>query len=159
MDTPATQQLVQKLYQEGYHLVGSRYFFSGRPCFQPHDWDFTKVFRPGEIDINYCSHEHVDNVCINKIVARNPAELLNHMFECNIRAEAVGSFLNPEVAREIGFDFNKQHNLLVPFINRLRYTRWRYVSIVFDSFVENGDIYLTLDQLQKAYESYLETRQ
>jgi hypothetical protein len=148
-------ELVTQLISEGYQLVGSRYYFTGMPGFEPHDYDFLKVIDKSDVFKHY-AHTHYNGCCVDQIVKCPVEELLNWISVHNPMYCA--SLMIPEVAEKLGIDFNKHRELLKPLVNQLVGTKWEYHKIIYDSYVENGATYLTDKQRQIAFNSYRETR-
>lgn len=155
-------ELVAQLISEGYRIVGSQYFFKGMPDFNPHDYDFHKIVSEEYASnhdpaFHYHYHSHHDGCCVNMTVERPVDEMLNWIIGHDIMVGSI--FLIPEVAEQVGFDFAKDHEKLIPVIEYLdSKQKWGYYKIIYEAYVENGSMTLTDEQRQRAYESYLESR-
>jgi len=155
MEDPKTTQLVQRLKNEGYILVGSRAFFSDMPGFVPHDYDFVKFVAPNK-EFNFLKHEHVDNVCINQIVRMPIQKLIEYMdrMRCPFIA---GLFIVPAVATAYGINWLRDYKLLDKYCNK-KQKKHAYIRAIYNMYVKNGGMYLTQEQLEQAYKLYKKYR-
>ena len=149
-------EYAQMLRQNGYVLVGSRYFFEGMPDFHPHDYDFVKVHAPGSTPISY--HDHKNGCCINDLASGTIMDLLNYSRSADNDLIVCALFV-PEIARQLGFKFLEMYEWLTPFVDRLRCTKWAYYGIIYDAYLTNGAMYLTDKQRQAAFEAYKKSKE
>lgn len=108
----------------------------------PGNWKTVRV-KIGEDDLIMFKHdmskqEHIDTILETKVPMK------------------IGKFLIPEFNKIIGFsveDLKKLDNI----VNNLDDSH-KYQKIIYDSYIENNDFYLTEEQLNKAYIEYKKYR-
>ena len=150
-------EYAQMLRQDGYVLVGSRYFFEGMPDFNPHDYDFAKIADEKETGGRLYRHVHQNGCCVNLLTKSHVTRILDYA-RANKEDMIVCSLFVPELASLMEFDFMSMHRLIKPFVDRLRCTKWAYYGIIYDAYLTNGATYLTDKQRQTAFEVYKEAR-
>lgn len=135
------------------HLMGSRFFFHGMPGFTPHDTDFIEI-----LDTNEFKTKRVIRGQGKDIIQlrRKPKKLIIEDALKEKLALCVGKFLIPGFNKEIDFTIDDLPKLQ-PLIDRLD-SKHKYEEIIYNSYIENGRFELTDEQLQKAYQSYLQSR-
>lgn len=134
--------------------VGSRSFFSIYEDFTPHDTDIL-LLEDNPKDYKYCSQIRLKGNCYFRW-KRLPKEELIALHDEKASGLLLGKFLVPEFAREI--------NLTIEDLKRLSHLlekldeKHSYEKIIFNSYIENGDFYLTDEQRDRAYKDYKEKR-
>lgn len=156
--TEQTSALVRKLQRSGYTLVGSRSFFTSIPGFNPSDYDFVKVV-PKNTRFGYIKHCHVCGICINEVVKRNFKEYLAYLSAHSemMTPMCICSLFHPNIAKEMDFNFIRDHSYLDSFIERLS-NKHQYYRVIYDAYLENGGCFLTDKQREKAYQVYLQAK-
>ena len=129
-------------------IVGSQIFFKGLPNYFPKDIDYVEIVEKNPISV------HFNDKCIFQIVRKPKEKLLDDVFRSI--PMAMGKFLVPGFIKE--FDITIEDLKKLEPITRKLDAKHRYEKIIFDSYIENGDFYLTDEQRMKAYEEYLKYR-
>lgn len=85
-----------------------------------------------------------------------PDEFIEYTLHKKLAME-IGKFLVPEVANYLGFTINhlKKLSPLIDFLD----DKHRYEKIIFESYIENNDFFLTEEQRLKAYLEYQKWKQ
>ena len=135
-------------------LVGSCYFFSCYEDFIPHDIDEVEIVDTNELDQTqqitgqgYCLFSIQKQKCKD--------DYIDWALYCGL-GMAIGKFLVPEFAKEIGMTINDLKRL-APLVAVLD-EKHKYEKIIFDSYLENNDFILTDEQRLLAYRSYQKSR-
>lgn len=136
-------------------LIGSKYFFAGYADFVGGDLDelqlidttefkqIRQITRPGCCCLFQVKrHDSVDEYIAWALKQSN--------------GMVIGKFLVPEFCSEIGFTISDLKRL-EPLLARLD-SKHRYEEIIYNSYLENGDFFLTEAQRDLAYKSYKESR-
>lgn len=135
-------------------IIGSTYFFSQYPNFQPHDIDELEIIDTNEF--KQVSQLTGQGRCLFRMKRHDSTEeYIDWALQSNI-GMVVGKFLVPEFCEAIGFTINDLPRMQ-PLIDKLDY-KHKYEEIIYNSYLENGSFILTQEQRDKAYESYLLTR-
>lgn len=135
------------------HLMGSKYFFSSFSDYKSHDTDYIQILDTNEfkrkriIRGQGCDYIQLKKKTKDEIIE----DALNEKLPL-----CVGKFLIPEFNQEIGFTIDDLPKIK-PLIDRID-EKHLYERIIFESYIENGGFFLTEEQLNKAYQSYKETR-
>lgn len=136
--------------------IGSTYFFSCYPDFNPSDTDELEFEESPVLYKNFMQLRAKDKTkCHFWWKKRSPEEFVEYTLTTNLPME-IGKFLVPEVNEYLGFtiDHLKQ---LEPVVEKLD-DRHKYEKIIFDSYIENNDFYLTDEQRLSAYKEYKKYR-
>ena len=156
-DELKTEKLVEELKNKNYTLLGSRYFFTGIEGFKPHDYDFCKIVDKIKLEGKKYIRTHIDGVCIFNIQKMDFEEFIK-IARIPDNRFMVCSLFNPEICKELGFDFFKIYKDLLPLLKRLP-NKYSYYIIICNSYLKNGKMKLTNEQRQQAYLQYLKYRQ
>lgn len=130
------------------YLFGSCYFFFKMPDFKIHDVDlmeFADIQTTSEI---WC----VEKIEWYKLKKEKKEDFLKRI----IVPSDFTVLLVPEIAKEINFtikDFDKISHL-IPYLDE----KHRYLEVIYNAYLENGDFYLTDAQRAAAYEVYKAAR-
>lgn len=138
--------------------AGSRAFFSGMEGFVPHDSDVVCVCGEGEHQ-NFLYKRSFPNKqergCEFHIVLTDKDKLIRWELKHG-RPMCLGHYLLPEFCQLFGItleDFEK----LRPLYERLDKFHL-YERIIFDAYIENGEMTLTERQRKAAFDEYLNER-
>lgn len=136
------------------YKTGSRAFFDRIEGFIPHDTDWVSFDTNRET--NMCIHGSHETTFIWKEDTAD--EILEDLVSQGTSANpaSVILFLIPEIIERIGMTFDKLSEL-APFIEKLDY-KHKYIEVIYNAYLDNGDFTLTEEQLQEAYENYLSSR-
>lgn len=135
-------------------LIGSQYFFKDIPGFKSKDIDTLElVDKPSGFKISY--QLTGNGKCIFKWKKMSPEEFIKITLKNNLPME-VGKFLIPEFCKEIGFNITHLKQLK-PLIDKLD-DKHKYEEIIYNSYLENNEFFLTEEQRWKAYQKYMEYR-
>ena len=135
-------------------LVGSQYFFTGFEGFHPKDIDILYLEdSPQNYDI--CRQLTGKGKCIFYWRRLTPDDFIEHTLHKNLPI-AIGKFLVPEFSKEIGFTIDHLKKLLK--LAQELDDKHKYEKIIFDFYIQNGDFFLTKDQLDAAYAEYKKYR-
>lgn len=136
-------------------VVGSKAFFTGIEGFQPHDNDIL-LFEENPKDYKDQSQVRLKGNCYFRWRRMGKDELIEYHKPCRVGL-FLGKFLVPEFAKEIGMTTEdlKRLDFLVDCLDE----RHGYEKIIYDSYIENGDFYLTDEQRNRAYEEYKRERE
>lgn len=133
--------------------IGSSAFFAGMEGFCPKDTDelcfvdaypFTPSImniKIGDKDLHVCRDMYKE-------------EFMQYSFDHD--ALTAGKFLIPDFATFIGMSIDDLESMR-PVFDRLD-EKHSYEKVIFDAYIENGEFYLTDEQLRKAYEEYKSKR-
>lgn len=136
------------------HLIGSTRFFQGFEGFTPHDMDYLEIIETDEF--KHVRRIRFNGNCYFQLRKKSsPEEYIEWDLQHSL-GMALGKYLVPEVAQEMNLTVDKLE-LLRPFLDKLD-VKHAYEKIIFDSYVINQSFTLTDEQLNAAYNSYLETR-
>ena len=138
--------------------VGSRAFFEGYSDFNSHDSDYVLIENKPELYKTFAviRTKDSDYFCYREM---NKDEFLKFELEhCskNKSEMAAGKLLTPEL---ISY-YNITLNDLKPFemfINNFD-NKHKYEKIIYNAYIENGDLFLTKSQLDDAYKEYKKYR-
>ena len=135
-------------------IVGSNAFFRNMPNFHSKDADILKLVDESEDFKTYREYNlrGVDYFFYKK---DTPQNMINLVLEKN-DPMLMGKFLVKEVADEIGLEPNDILQL-EPLLEKLD-EQHQYQKIIFKYIIENNSFELTDEQLNEAYQSYLESR-
>lgn len=134
--------------------VGSRAFFSNYEDFTPHDTDIL-LLEDNPIDYKYCSQLRIKGNCYFRWKRMAKEELIA-LHDENVSGILLGKFLVPDFAKEIDLTI-EDLKCLSHLLEKLD-EKHTYEKIIFNSYLENGDFYLTDEQRNRAYEEYKKTR-
>ena len=136
-------------------VVGSNAFFKCYEDFNPHDND--KLVLVKSLPNNQITYQlRLKGNCIFVWKYIQPEEFIE--FHKKHRTGIyIGKFLIPEFVKEIGFTIDnlKQLNFLLDKLDE----KHQYEKIIYDSYIENNDFYLTDEQRLKAYNKYKSERE
>lgn len=133
--------------------VGSSYFFGE----QGTDIDEVEFEEEPRLYKNVLQFRKKDGKrCLFKWRKMTPEEFVEYTLNSKLPME-IGKFLVPEVCEYLGFtlDHLKQ---LAPVVERLD-DKHAYEKIIYDSYMQNGDFYLTAEQRHYAYCKYRECKE
>lgn len=135
-------------------LIGSKYFFSQYPDFQPHDTDELEIIDTNEF--KQISQLTGQGHCLFQMKRHDSTEeYIDWALQSNV-GMVVGKFLIPEFCEAIGFTIDDLPRMQ-PLIDKLDY-KHKYEEIIYNSYLENGSFTLTQEQRDKAYQSYYNSR-
>lgn len=134
--------------------VGSIAFFSSFEDFSSKDKDILVIVDDGIEDKNCFVFRHNgEDVFFYKIDTKE--NYINSTISSNDNLKA-GKFLVPDFADYIKMTIDDLKLLENCFYNMDK--KHEYERIIYDSYIDNNGFYLTKEQLNKAYESYKESR-
>lgn len=134
------------------YLVGSQYFFKGFSDFVPKDLD-ELILEENPKDYKIKMQITGKGKCLFKWRKLKPQQFIEYT---KLPME-LGKFLVKEVCQEIGFTIEHLKQLK-PIVDKLD-EKHLYEKVIWESYIENNDFYLTNEQLQMAYEEYKKYRQ
>lgn len=134
------------------YLVGSQYFFKGFSDFVPKDLD-ELILEENPKDYKIKMQITGKGKCLFKWRKLKPQQFIEYT---KLPME-LGKFLVKEVCQEIGFTIEHLKKLK-PIVDKLD-EKHLYEKVIWESYIENNDFYLTNEQLSKAYDLYKEKRQ
>lgn len=137
--------------------VGSQAFFSQYRDFTPGDIDYVEFEEHPKLYKNVLQFRKKDrSLCLFKWRKMTPDEFIEYTLHKKLAME-IGKFLVPEVANYLGFTINHLKSLspLIDFLD----DKHRYEKIIFESYIENNDFFLTEEQRLKAYLEYQKWKQ
>ena len=134
------------------YLVGSQYFFKGFSDFVPKDLD-ELILEENPKDYKIKMQITGKGKCLFKWRKLKPQQFIEYT---KLPME-LGKFLVKEVCQEIGFTIEHLKQLK-PIVDKLD-EKHLYEKVIWESYIENNDFYLTNEQLSKAYECYKKYRQ
>lgn len=133
---------------------GSSYFFSSFPDYVVKDYD----------ELHICDYLIKDSKILNLKTEKQDIFFIKempvseHIDDClnsGVPMRA-GKYLIPEFSRHIGLTIEDLKQLKPCFDNMD--DKHSYEKIIFESYLKNGDFYLTDEQLKEAYEDYKKKR-
>ena len=134
------------------YLVGSQYFFKGFSDFVPKDLD-ELILEENPKDYKIKMQITGKGKCLFKWRKLKPQQFIEYT---KLPME-LGKFLVKEVCQEIGFTIEHLKQLK-PIVEKLD-EKHLYEKVIWESYIENNNFYLTNEQLQMAYEEYKKYRQ
>lgn len=136
-------------------LVGSRVFFSTFENFNSKDIDKLEIIENPQ-GFSIIRQFKFPNKCVFQWKKMSVDEFIDITLQRNFPME-VGKFLVPDFIKELNVTI-KDIKRLKPLIENLD-EKHLYEKVIYDSYIENNDFFLTDEQLNKAYEIYLKYRQ
>lgn len=136
-------------------IVGSKAFFSKYKDFNPKDTDYLSLVDSGDIFSNFMQ-AHCNGFCCFEYVRKPKDEMINDALESKLGMN-IGKFLVPEFIKELGITIEDLKRL-EPLLEHLD-EKHEYERIIYLSYIENNDFYLTETQLDQAYKIYKLYRQ
>ena len=135
-------------------LVGSNVFFKDIEGFTSKDTDILE-FVDNPTDFKIVRQFKFPDKCVFQWKRFSVDEFIDITLVRNFPME-LGKFLVPEFIKE--FNVSIDHlKRLQPLIDKID-DKHKYEKIIYDSYLENNDFYLTDDQLKLAYKEYLKYR-
>lgn len=139
--------------------MGSGVFFDKYPDYIVHDRDELHLIDPDDFPLegvswrlhNIHTVEGDRDIILYKNISKE--EMID---DCRKAPIKLGKLLIPEYVEYIGLTINELKELEDAF-NRLD-SKHRYEKIIWESYIENGDFYLTDEQRLHAYEEYKSER-
>ena len=128
-------------------IIGSNYFFSSFPDYQPNDKDILIILE-NELPAP-CLHFRQDNEDIFLYSNMSKEEWIQNTFEDPIK---VGKWLIPEFCKIVGLEVNEL-SMFDDLFNKLD-DKHRYEKIIYNAYLENGSFTLNEEQLNNAYNEY-----
>ena len=136
-------------------LIGSKYFFNKYPDFVGTDTDELKIVDTTEF--KQMRQITGQGKCLFLMKRHgSKQDYIDWALKSKI-GMVVGKFLVPEFCKEIGFTVTDLPKLQ-PLIEKLD-DKHKYDEIIFYSYLENGDFVLTDEQRDRAYLSYVQSRE
>lgn len=136
--------------------VGSTYFFKDYPSFISKDIDEVEFEENPKLYKYFMQFRKNDgNRCLFKWKKMSADEFVKYMLNTKTPME-IGKFLVPEVANYLGFTIEHLKQLQ-PVIDKLD-NKHKYEKIIYDSYIENDDFYMTQEQRNTAYIIYRQER-
>lgn len=137
--------------------IGSTYFFSCYPDFKPSDTDELEFEEHPTMYKNMMQLRARDKTKCHFWWRKMTAdEFVEYTLSSKLPME-MGKFLVPEVCDYLGFTL--EHLKKLKPVTELLDDRHKYEKIIFDSYIENNDFYLTDEQRLNAYEEYKKERE
>lgn len=136
-------------------LVGSNVFFKDIDGFNSKDVDILELIdNPiGFKNNRWIKFPHKDVFQWRRMPIK---EFIEITLSNNIPLE-IGKFLVPEFIKEFNLSINDLKKLQ-PLIENLDY-KHKYESVIYYSYLQNNDFYLTDEQLMEAYKIYIKYRE
>ena len=132
--------------------VGSQAFFFMYPDFYPKDTDIVEFEENPKLYKNFMQFRKMDGTkCLFKWRLMTADEFVEYTLHTRLPME-LGKFLVPEVVEYLGFTI-EHLKLLAPIAEKLD-DKHSYEKIIYDSYIENNEFYLTAEQRDRAYEEY-----
>lgn len=128
-------------------IVGSYAFFKDMPGYSSKDIDKVVLEEQPE-HYQYCCEFHFTGKCVFKWRKMSFNAMLRHTKD----AMQIGKFLVPEFAQAINMTFDDLKQLS-PYISQLD-DKHIYQRIIYEAYMHNGEMTLTDEQRQLAYEAY-----
>lgn len=135
-------------------LIGSRYFFSEYDDFNSKDIDELQIIDTN--DFSQIRQITGQGKCLFQMKRHSSKEEYIDWALKSQLGMIVGKFLVPEFCFEIGFTIEDLPRLK-PLIEKLD-DKHKYEEIIYESYLKNGNFYLTDEQRQDAYSRYKEAR-
>lgn len=136
-------------------VVGSKAFFSSYDDFNPKDIDYLELVDKGDVFSNFMQ-AHCKEFCCFEYVKKPKDEMINDALNSNLGMN-IGKFLVPEFINELGITIEDLYKLK-PLLEKLD-DKHKYEKIIYNSYIQNNDFYLTKEQLDNAYKIYKLYRQ
>ncbi len=135
--------------------IGSRAFFEGMQGYEPKDTDELCIMDEFVLKGNslHANGLHGKDVFFYRNMSKEA--FINETLESSLAMKA-GKFLVPEFAKHLGLTMDDLRTL-EPKIRQMD-KKHSYEKVIFDSYLENGDFYLTDEQRKRAFEIYLDER-
>ena len=145
-------------------LVGSDYFFHNCEGYIPHDYDYiilidkaNSSYKPSFDSKDtlhiYSSHTKCDKTFYYRYEKQ---DFINDIVNGIVPKYFLNKFLVPEVNEAIGFEFSELHALNYLF-DELD-DKHKYLKIIYDSYIENDEYYLSDSQRELAFNEYKKYR-
>lgn len=132
--------------------VGSTYFFGDQGT--DTDWiEFEDQPRIYKNVLQFRRHDRKE--CLFRWRKMTPEEFVEYELKTNLPME-LGKFLIPEVCEYLGFTMDHLR-ALTPLSERLD-ARHAYEKIIFDAYIQNGEMRLTAEQRGSAFLEYKRER-
>lgn len=135
-------------------LVGSNVFFKDIEGFTSKDTDILE-FVDNPTDFKNVRQFKFTDKCVFQWRKMPINELIDITISRNFPME-IGKFLVPEFIELFNLSINDLKRL-EPIVAKLD-DRHKYEEVIYNSYIENNDFYLTTNQLKNAYEIYLKYR-
>ena len=138
-------------------LTGSRLFFDGMKDFMPKDTDY--IVMVDRKDVDFLFRRKVYDAENNEDIyyhVRQPKEKYIRWALVHELNNGLGQFLTPAFCKEMGITV-EDLELLRPMRDRLD-KRHQYQAIIYDAYIENGEMDLTIKQRNLAYNEYKNER-
>jgi hypothetical protein len=135
-------------------LIGSQYFFLEYEDFKSKDIDEVQIIDTNEFkQIRQITGQ---GKCLFQMKRHSSKkEYIDWALQSQL-GMVLGKFLVPEFCEAIDFTIDDLSKLQ-PLIDKLD-DKHKYEEIIFNSYIENGNLTLTKEQRDLAYQSYKETR-
>ena len=147
------------IQQDGQNMrfkVGSSYFFENYLDFIPSDLDEVEFEDNPKLYKYFMQFRKMDKSrCIFKWKKMSADDFVKYTLNTRTPME-IGKFLVPEVANYLGFTI-EHLNQLKPIIDQLD-DKHKYEQIIYNSYMENNDFFLTPEQKHTAYMIYKQER-
>lgn len=145
-------------------LVGSDYFFHDCEGYILHDYDYiilidkaNSSYKPSFDSKDtlhiYSSHTKCDKTFYYRYEKQ---DFIDDIVNGIVPKYFLNKFLIPEVNEAIGFEFSELHALNYLF-DELD-DKHKYLKIIYDSYIENDEYYLSDSQREKAFNEYKKYR-
>ena len=135
-------------------IVGSSAFFKGLPGFNPKDLDELNIMDEFPLKGNSL-HGHFGEKDVFFFRDMSKDEFIADTLEGELLMRA-GKFLVPEFAKDLGMTIEDLKKLEPCFTSMDK--NHTYEKVIYDSYLKNGDFYLTDEQRLAAYEEYNKSR-
>lgn len=136
--------------------VGSNYFFNKYSDFIPGDIDEVEFEESPKLYKHFMQFRKKDGTrCLFKWKKMSADDFVNYMLTTKTPME-IGKFLVPEVAQYLEFTISHLKQLQ-PIVDKLD-NKHKYEIIIYNSYINNNDFYLTQEQLDAAYLEYRQER-
>ena len=135
-------------------LVGSNVFFKDIEGFTSKDTDVLE-FVDNPTDFKNVRQFKFPDKCVFQWRKMSVDELIDMTLSRNFPME-IGKFLVPEFIKEFNLSISTLKRLK-PLVDKLD-DKHKYEEVIYNSYIENNDFYLTDSQLNDAYKIYLKHR-
>ena len=135
-------------------LVGSNVFFKDIEGFTSKDTDVLE-FVDNPTDFKNVRQFKFPDKCVFQWRKMSVDELIDMTLSRNFPME-IGKFLVPEFIKEFNLSISTLKRLK-PLVDKLD-DKHKYEEVIYNSYIENNDFYLTDSQLNDAYKIYLKYR-
>ena len=135
-------------------LVGSNIFFKDIKGFNSKDIDILELV-DNPTGFKYQRQFKFKGKCVFQWKRMSVNEWIDITLSNNIPME-IGKFLVPEFIKEFNLSINDLKRLQ-PLVDSLD-DKHKYEEVIYNSYIENNDFYLTDSQLNDAYKIYLKYR-